>query len=30
MAHSIVNGSAYEATPWRAVQKAAWEALKHA
>ena len=27
MAHSIVNGSPYEATPWRAVQRAAWEAL---
>ena len=27
MAHSIVKGSAYEPTPWRAVQRAAWEAL---
>ena len=26
MAHSIVKGSAYEPTPWRAVQRAAWEA----
>jgi hypothetical protein len=24
MAHSIVKGSAYEPTPWRAVQRAAW------
>ena len=27
MAHSIVKGSAYEPTPRRAVQRAAWEAL---
>jgi hypothetical protein len=27
MAHSIVKGSAYEPTPWRAVQRASWEAL---
>jgi hypothetical protein len=27
MAHSIVKGSAYEPTPWRAVQRAAREAL---
>jgi hypothetical protein len=26
-AHSVVSGSAWEATPWRAVQHAAWEAL---
>jgi hypothetical protein len=26
-AHSVVSGSAWEATPWRAVQRAAWEAL---
>jgi hypothetical protein len=26
-AHSIVGGSAWEPTPWRAVQRAAWEAL---
>ena len=26
-AHSIVGGSAWEPAPWRAVQKAAWEAL---
>ena|SRR6184192_783741 len=25
-AHSIVSGSAWEATPWRAVQRAAWVA----
>jgi hypothetical protein len=27
MAHSIAKGSAYEPTPWRAVQQAVWEAL---
>jgi hypothetical protein len=27
IAHSIVGGSAWEPTPWRAVQRAAWEAL---
>jgi hypothetical protein len=27
-AHSIVVASAWEATPWRAVQQAAWSALK--
>ena len=26
-AHSVATGSAWEATPWRAVQHAAWEAL---
>lgn len=26
-AHSVATGSAWEATPWRAVQRAAWEAL---
>ena len=26
-AHSIVGGSAWEPTPWRAVQSAAWETL---
>jgi hypothetical protein len=26
-AHSIVGGSAWEGTPWRAVQRAAWEVL---
>ena len=26
-AHSIVLGSAWEPTPWRAVERAAWEAL---
>jgi hypothetical protein len=30
MPHSIVKGSAYEPTPWRAVQRAAWEALNRA
>ena len=28
IAHSIVGGSAWEPTPWRAVQQAAWTALK--
>jgi hypothetical protein len=27
-AHSVVMGSAWERTPWRAVQHAAWEALR--
>jgi hypothetical protein len=27
LAHSVVIGSAWEPTPWRAVQGAAWEAL---
>jgi hypothetical protein len=27
IAHFIVGGSAWEPTPWRAVQRAAWEAL---
>jgi hypothetical protein len=26
IAHSIVDGSAWEPTPWRAVQRAAWAA----
>jgi hypothetical protein len=26
-AHSVITGSAWEPTPWRAVQKAAWETL---
>ena len=26
IAHSIVAGSAYEPTPWRATQRAAWVA----
>jgi hypothetical protein len=30
IAHSIVGGTAWEPTPWRAVQKAAWEALTKA
>ena len=28
-AHSVISGSAWEVTPWRAVQGAAWEALHH-
>jgi hypothetical protein len=28
IAHSIVGGSGWEPTPWRAVQRAAWEALR--
>jgi hypothetical protein len=27
IAHSVVGGTAWEPTPWRAVQRAAWEAL---
>jgi hypothetical protein len=27
-AHSVISGSAWEATPWRAVQRAAWETLQ--
>jgi hypothetical protein len=27
-AHSIVGGSAWETTPWRATQRAAWDGLK--
>jgi len=27
-AHSVVSGTAWQATPWRAVQHAAWEALR--
>jgi hypothetical protein len=30
IAHSVVVGSAWEATPWRAVQRAAWAALRDA
>jgi hypothetical protein len=30
LAHSIVGGSAWEPTPWRAVQRAAWEILTKA
>jgi hypothetical protein len=29
IAHSIVGGSAWELTPWRAVQRAAWQTLKN-
>ena len=29
-AHSIVGGSAWEPTVWRAVQRAGWDALEHA
>jgi hypothetical protein len=28
LAHSISGGSAYEREPWRAVQRAAWQALR--
>jgi hypothetical protein len=28
MAHSIVGGSAWEPTPWRAVQQAGWAAVR--
>jgi hypothetical protein len=27
MTHSITGGSAWEETPWRAVQRAAWAAI---
>ena len=27
-AHSVAAGTAWEATPWRAVQRAAWETLR--
>jgi hypothetical protein len=30
IAHSIVGGTAWEPTPWRAVQRAAWETLTEA
>ena len=30
IAHSIVGGSAWKPTPWRAVQRAAWAAVKRA
>ena len=30
LAHSILGGSAWEPTVWRAVQLAGWDALKHA
>ena len=30
MAHSIVGGSAWEPTVWRAVQRAGWDAMHHA
>ena len=29
LAHSILGGSAWEPTVWRAVQRAGWDALKH-
>ena len=29
-AHSIVGGSAWQTTPWRATQRAAWDALQKA
>ena len=28
IAHSIIHGSAFEATAWSATQRAAWEVLK--
>ncbi len=28
IAHSIVGGSAWEPTPWRAVQRAGWAAIR--
>ena len=28
IAHSIVDGSAWEPTPWRAVERAAWEVMR--
>jgi hypothetical protein len=28
VAHSVVGGSAWEPTPWWAVQRAAWETLE--
>jgi hypothetical protein len=30
IAHPIVSGSAWKPTPWRAVQRAAWEAVEAA
>jgi hypothetical protein len=27
IAHSVVEGSSWERTPWKAVQRAAWQAL---
>ena len=30
LAHSILGGSAWEPTVWRAVQRAGWDALQHA
>jgi hypothetical protein len=30
LAHSILGGSAWEPTVWRAVQRTGWDALKHA
>jgi hypothetical protein len=27
LAHSVVSGTAWETTPWRSVQRAAWAAL---
>jgi hypothetical protein len=29
LAHSILGGSAWEPSVWRAVQRAGWDALKH-
>ena len=30
MAHSVVYGSGWEATPWRAASRAAWQAITDA
>jgi hypothetical protein len=30
LAHSILGGSAWEPTAWRAVQRAGWDAIQHA
>jgi hypothetical protein len=30
IAHSILGGSAWEPTVWRAIQRAGWDALQHA
>ena len=30
LAHSILDGSAWEVTVWRAIQRAGWDALGHA
>jgi len=30
LAHSILGGTAWEPTVWRAVQRAGWDAMNHA